>query len=247
MVSATVAMPSATLRVGNSEVHQGRMDSITVPLAVNQKAPVERRTSRKPSKQSSRRSVRCALGGPEYGLAAGVNSKISSSTVNDADAIAIGLRSRAHNSKCGNALAIGMAALAEISGDAFSACAFGHGARAVAHCENGCAIAFGFGPEAAALGSGGVAVAIADGEENAIVSAGPGGRLVIVMLSFGWNKYRSVTFEQEIDGREFRAGRRYTVDDGLWREVVDGDEIIMSHIKDFEYPASQVATGEAIQ
>lgn len=41
MVSATVAMPSATLRVGNSEVHQGRMDSITVPLAVNQKAPVE--------------------------------------------------------------------------------------------------------------------------------------------------------------------------------------------------------------
>jgi hypothetical protein len=36
-----------------------------------------------------------------------------------------------------------------------------------------------------------------------------------------------MTFEQEIDGRDFRAGRRYTVDDdGLWREVVDGGDFM---------------------
>jgi hypothetical protein len=244
MASVTVATPSVstpsatsrvTKRVGNSELYQGQghMDSITVP------ATVKRRTSRNPSKQSSRQSVRCNLGGAHSPLVIGADRAISG-TQYDADVIALGLRSRAHNS-CGNALAIGMAALAEISGNANSACAFGVAPKAVAHCDDGNAIAFGFGPEAAALGRRGVAVAIADGEENAIVSAGPQGRLVIVMLSFGVPG-RSVTFEREIDGREFRPGRRYTIDDdGFWSEVEDG-YANMDDIKGFEYPTSQVAT-----
>jgi hypothetical protein len=210
------------------------MDSITVP------ATVKRRTSRNPSKQSSRQSVRCNLGGLDGRLAVGVNSTLNNAS-DDADTIAIGLRSRAHKSKCGNALAIGMAALAEISGQGYSACALGCAPKAVAHCDGGNAIAFGSGPEAAALGRRGVAVAIAaDGEEPAIVSAGPEGRLVIVLLSSDSNT--SITFEQKVDGREFRAGRRYTVDDdGLWSEVEDG-YANMDDIVGFEYPASQVAT-----
>jgi hypothetical protein len=237
MASATVATSSVFTpsAIGNSEFHQGQghMESITVP------ATVKRRTSRNPSKQSSRRSVRCNLGGAHSPLVIGADRAISG-TQYDADVIALGLRSRAHTSNCRNALAIGMAALAEISGQGQSACAFGIAPKAVAYCDDGNAIAFGAGPEAAALGRRGVAVAIADGEEPAIVSAGPEGRLVIVLLSSGRNT--SITFEQKVDGREFRAGRRYTVDSyGFWSEVQDG-YANMDDIKDFEYPASQVAT-----
>jgi hypothetical protein len=60
------------------------------------------------------------------------------------------------------------------------------------------------------------------------------------MLSFGSD--RSMTFEREVDGREFRAGRRYTVSDyGIWLEVVDG-EGPMSDIVGFEHPASRVVS-----
>jgi hypothetical protein len=51
-----------------------------------------------------------------------------------------------------------------------------------------------------------------------------------------------MTFEREVDGREFRAGRRYTVSDyGIWLEVVDG-EGPMSDIVGFEHPASRVVS-----
>ena len=127
-------------------------------------ATLRRRTSQKPSKRSPRaKSVRCNLFGPESGLAVGVASSINKAP-DHSDAIAIGLGSRSHTSTCGNALAIGMGALAEISGEAFSACAFGHAPKAVSHNEAGIAIAVGVGPEAAALGESGVAVAISDGD-----------------------------------------------------------------------------------
>jgi hypothetical protein len=186
------------------------------------------------------------MGGPETALVVGVSHAISLSRgtgpkeVKDdhKDAIAIGLRARSHTSTLGNALAIGMGALAEISREGLSACAFGHAPKAVSHCEAGFAIAIGEGPEAAALGKHGAAVAIVDGEEPAVVSAGPEGRLVIVMPMLKG----SVAFEQQIDGREFRAGRRYTVSNhGIWSELVDG-EGPMSDIEGWEHPPSQVVS-----
>jgi hypothetical protein len=190
-------------------------------------------------KQSPVQSVRCNLGGAKTPLVIGVDRAISGDQ-DDRDVIGIGLRSRAYTSKCGHALAAGMAALAEISGDAFFACSVGLGTKSVSYCETGSAIAVGYGPEAAALGRCGVAVAIADGSDDPpIVSAGPGGRLIVVWLSCGR------VFEKEVDGSEFRAGIRYTVSpDGIWSDVPD-EEKFGCDLIGFEYPVSQVIAEDA--
>lgn len=194
------------------------------------------KSSRKPSKKSAVQFVQCNLAGTKSGLVAGVASSINQTPSDNApseysDTIGIGLGARSHNSAWGNALA-------EISDGGFCACSFGIGARAVAHNDGGIAIAIGDDVEAVALGSNGVAIVISYGETHGIVSAGLGGRLVIVLPMLS----RSIAFEREVDGKEFRAGRRYTVDSyGLWEEVEEGAGP-MSDIVGFENPESQVVS-----
>jgi hypothetical protein len=207
MAAATVPTPSvstppATLRVtervGNSEFYQGHMDSITVPPAVNQKVPIKRRTSRKPSKQSSTLSSDAAAlermviaRGPNSkarvngnGSLAGAIGPKATAIASGIDAVAVagGKGALAHLEKGDDSAAVaaaGIGCVAECLDGFADMAAVGTGATAISHEKNIAAVAVGFAAFAIAPDEG---TAISIGLEAAAM-AGHDGYLIFIDTS----------------------------------------------------------------
>jgi hypothetical protein len=188
-------------------------------LTVATPVPILNDLSRRSTSRKAKSVAVCDIGGDEASIALGPNSTVSGNR----DVIAVGAKARAHTSGyVRNALAVGYAALAEGSGAANSVVAVGIGAKAVSYHAERIAIAVGPAAEAARAGEGWHGCRCCRWRRACIVSAGPEGKLVIVAP---WNLAPLQTcFEEFVNGREFRAGRRYTVDDetGVCRKSLTG-------------------------
>ena len=100
----------------------------------------------------------------------------------DRDVLAVGYRARAYcTALMSQCIAVGTHSLSETSGsDWCPSIAIGVAGKSIAYGEDETALAAGYAVEARALGRRGIAIAISFGDAPCIVSAGPGGRLIIV-------------------------------------------------------------------